>query len=82
MNQAIAIGQAGDTDTAMNQLQSLRDNGEMKEYLLLDCAIARIHELNGDQKSAVNSYLDALSKKPAPHEKVLLERKLRTLTGG
>ena len=51
----------------------------MNDYLLLDCAIARIHELEGDTQKAVDAYLMALSKKVAPHEKELLERKLRKL---
>ena len=81
LNRAIAIGQAGDTHAAMSQLQSLRDREDMKQYLLLDCAIARIHELEGNKDNAINSYLDALAKKAAPHEKELLECKLRKLTG-
>lgn len=79
LNRAIAIGQAGDTHAAMSQLQSLRDREDMKKYLLLDCAIARIYELEGNKDNAINSYLDALAKKVAPHEKELLECKLRKL---
>ncbi len=81
LNRAIAIGQTGETETAMEQLQQLKSRKEMLDYLLLDCAIARIHELDGDRESAINAYLDALGKKPAPHEKSLLERKLRALSG-
>ena len=80
LNRAIAIGQAGDTRAAMSHLQSLRDREGMKGYLLLDCAIARIYELEGNEANAINAYLDALAKKPAPHEKALLECKLRKLT--
>lgn len=80
LNRAIAIGQAGDTVTAMTQLQSLRNRAEMQNYLLLDCAIARIHELDGNGKEAIDCYLVALSKAVAPHEKELLERKLRQHT--
>ncbi len=81
LNRAIAVAQAGDTQTAMLQLRSLRDRADMKNYLLLDCAIARIHELEGNHSDAVNSYLDALAKQAAPHEKKLLQRKLERLTG-
>ena len=79
LNCAIAVGQTGDTTKAMSQLQALRAHKEMNDYLLLDCAIARIHELEGDTQKAVDAYLMALSKKVAPHEKELLERKLRKL---
>ena len=66
LNRAIAVGQAGDTREAMSQLQSLRGRGEMKGYLLLDCAFARIHESEGDTEQAIDSYLIALSKATAP----------------
>jgi len=77
LNQAIAIGQAGELDKAMSQLDSLRSRKEMKNYLLLDCATARIHELEGNPERAVECYLSAMSKAVAPHEKKLLEGKLR-----
>jgi len=79
LNRAIAVGQAGDTRDAMSQLQSLRNREDMMNYLLLDCAVARIHELEGNTEKAIDSYLVALSKAVAPHEKELLERKLRKL---
>ncbi len=79
LNRAIAMGQAGDTHDAMSQLDSLRGREEMKNYPLLDCAFARIHELESNTEAAIDSYLVALSKTVAPHEKQLLERKLRKL---
>ena len=81
LNRAIAIGQAGDTGEAMSHLLSLREREGMKEYLLLDCAIARMHELDGRRDQAIKAYVDALSKQAAPHEKKLLEGKLRKLRG-
>ena len=51
----------------------------MKNYLLLDCAFAQIHELEGNTEEAIESYLVALSKADAPHEEELLERKLHKL---
>ncbi len=81
LNRAIALGQAGNLDEAMSQLLSLQNRKDMQNYLLLDCAFARIHELEGNTQDAIDSYLLALSKVSAPHEKTLLERKLRQLTG-
>ncbi len=63
----------------MSQLQSLRNREDRKNYLLLDCAFARIHELEGNTEAAIDSNVVALSKAVAPHEKELLERKLRKL---
>jgi RNA polymerase sigma-70 factor (ECF subfamily) len=79
LNRAIAVGQAGDTREAMSQLQSLRNREDMKNYLLLDCAFARIHELEDNTQEAIDSYLVALSKAVAPHEQELLKRKLQKL---
>ena len=79
LNQAIALGQAGDTRTAMEQLQSLRNRDEMRRYLLLDCAVARIYELQERKQEAAQCYLNALAKNPAAHEKQLLQRKLNRL---
>ncbi len=81
LNRAIALGQAGQRREAMAQLQALRGRKDVKNYLLLDCAFARIHELEGNTQEAVDCYLVALSKAVAPHEKELLEKKLRKLTG-
>ncbi|MDF1745414.1 MAG: sigma-70 family RNA polymerase sigma factor [Gimesia sp.] len=80
LNRAIAVGQAGHTREAMAQLQSLQNHEEMKHYLLLDCALARMYELDGNTAKAIDSYLIALPKAVAPHEKELLEKKLRKLT--
>lgn len=77
LNRAIALGQAGKTSEAMTQLELLQDLKQMKDYLLLDCAIARIHELEDSPQKAIDSYLTALSKTVAPHERALLERKLK-----
>jgi len=79
LNRAIALGQAGDLREAMSQLQSLRSREDMQNYLLLDCAFARIHELEGNTEKAIDSCSVALSKAVAPHEKELLERKIRKL---
>lgn len=79
LNRSIALGQAGDTREAMAQLQSLRDRQEMRNYPLLDCAFARISELDGNPQAAIDYYLAALSKATAPHEKQLLTKKLGKL---
>ncbi|GAB4151815.1 MAG: sigma-70 family RNA polymerase sigma factor [Planctomycetaceae bacterium] len=80
LNRAIALGQAGDTREAMSQLQSLRNREEMKNYPLLDCAFARIHELESKPEDAIGYYLSALSRTTTSHEKELLERKIDLLT--
>lgn len=80
LNRAIAMGQAGDTQAAMSELQQLGERQDMKHYLLLDCAVARIHELEGNNDAAVDRWTSALARAEAPHEKQLLEKKLLELT--
>lgn len=80
LNRAIAIGQTGDTPTALAELKSLETRPELKGYLLLDCAIARLYILEGENRMAIDRYLVALSKANAPHEKELLLKKLNELT--
>lgn len=79
LNQAIALAQLGKTSEALSQLQSLTNLESMKNYLLLDCAFARIHELEGCKQEAIDSYLSALSKATAPHEKELINKKLQKI---
>ena len=80
LNRAIAVGQSGDTVQALQELRSIRDRDDMKDYFLLDCALARIHELDGNREEAIKAYLDAMSKPLAAHEKQLLNKKLRSLS--
>ena len=79
LNQAIAIGQSGNPRGAIRQLQSLKSSAELKNYLLLDCALGRMFELNGDREAATDAYLAAVSKAVAPHERFFVESKLRKL---
>ena len=79
LNRAIAWAQAGQTNEAMRELQVLRQSGALQTYLLLDCAIARVHELDEDTAKAIDTYLIALSKAKADHEKHLIETKLQKL---
>jgi RNA polymerase sigma-70 factor (ECF subfamily) len=80
LNRAIAAGQAGNPHEAMLQLQLLQTRTDMQNYQLLDCAIARLHELEGNRAAAIDYYLVASSKAAAPHEQEWLQRKLQTLT--
>jgi len=79
LNRAIALGQSGDIEGAMQQLESLKKGQERKNYLLLDCAIAHTHQLRGDREKAITAYRSVLTNKSAAHEKALLERKIREL---
>lgn len=80
LNRAIAMAQAGATDKAMIEINALRERDGMANYLLVDCAAARIHELSDRPAAAIDCYLAALGKSVAPHEKQLIERKLRRLS--
>ena len=79
-NQAIAIGETGDTHEAMVRLKQLKDHPKLQGYYLLDCAIARIYLLEGDAKNAIDSYLMARTKTAVIHEQTFIERKIRSIS--
>jgi RNA polymerase sigma-70 factor (ECF subfamily) len=79
LNHAIAIAQIGHTEIALQQLTTIRDCPEMKDYFLIDCACAYIQERAGDFTAATDSYLAALSGNAAEHQKQLIKSKLENL---
>ncbi len=81
LNRAVARAEAGDLDTAMAELESIRDHPEMRRYVLLDCAIGRLHELDSNADAARRAYSAARAAAAAPHERALLDKKLAGLCG-
>ena len=82
LNRAIARGESGDVDLAMEEVESIREHSEMRGYFLLDCALGRLRELGGDPAAAIAAYSIALEAVGAPHERALLEKKLARLRSG
>lgn len=82
LNRAIACGQAGEVETGLSELEIIRHHPKMSDYFLLDCAEARLHELNDDRSSAIDSYLRAMANGMADHQRTLLESKIKGLSGG
>lgn len=79
LNRAVARGEAGDVETALAELDSIRSLREMRGYYLLDCAAGRLLELRGDPAAAIDAYAAALAAEVAPHERALLGKKLARL---
>lgn len=79
LNRAIAIGQTGDTLAALRECESLGSRKDMQDYLLLDCAIARLHRIAGDTAQESNALRRALLKSPANHERAFIERRLNEI---
>jgi RNA polymerase sigma-70 factor (ECF subfamily) len=82
LNRAIARGESGDVDGALAELESIRNHQEMRNYFLLDCAAGRLHELAANPAAAIDSYSAARSTAEAPHEQLLLDKKLARLQNG
>lgn len=80
-NRAIALAQAGNLEQALSELESLRDCPEFQNYPLLDCAFSRVYEQAGKTQAALDACLRALSRTKVPHEKELLQQRLRKLAG-
>ncbi|MEM9553525.1 MAG: sigma-70 family RNA polymerase sigma factor [Acidobacteriota bacterium] len=81
LNRAVARGESGDVDTALAELDSIRNRPEMRRYHLVDCAAGRLHELAGDRKAARRCYTSARAQSTAPHEQRLLDNRLTRLHG-
>lgn len=81
LNRAIAVGQAGDRALALQELCSLQDRPELQNYPYLNCAMAHLHELDGNDQRAMACYQAALTTTDVPHEQRLLERRISRLSG-
>ena len=79
LNRAIARGESGDVDQALEELEALRGRREMSRYFLLSCAFGRLHELRDDPQKAIDAYTSALSADLAGHERALLETRIAGL---
>ncbi len=80
LNRAIARGQAGDSAAALAELETIAARPDMSEYYLVDCARARMHELQGHPAQAIARYEAALAHDVAGHERRLIELRLRRLS--
>ena len=81
LNRAIALAQNSRCEEAISELERIQNLKEMRDYFLLDCALAKVQEMNGDEAAAANHYSAALTKSLAPHERQLVEGKLSRLSG-
>ena len=79
LNRAIARAQTGEVEAALRELNSICDHPGMQDYFLLDCAIAKLHELRGRPDLAIERYQIALSRSVAEHETTLLRKKIARL---
>ena len=81
LNRAIALGEAGEPERALEVLAALRHRKELRRYPLVGCAIARIHSSRGDIEQARRALEQVLaSGEAAEHERALVRRKLEALT--
>ena len=80
LNRAIALGQLGETDRAMSDLDEISTRPGMSNYFLIECAKARLFELADCRSEAIDCYLKAMSGNTAAHEKSLLKKKIQALS--
>jgi len=79
LNRAIAIAQAGRLTEAFEELNRARWASQLKDYCLIDCTSAMLHQSAGNMPAAIKDYQNALTRQPADHERRLIEKKLKTL---
>lgn len=76
LNHAIAIAQVGDLDAALEELRSLRGDHLMRDYFLVDCAMARVYELASDWEAAIDAYLVAYKNVSTDHHRYTINKRL------
>ncbi|MEM9593379.1 MAG: sigma-70 family RNA polymerase sigma factor [Acidobacteriota bacterium] len=80
LNRAIARGEAGEVAGALEEVKELGDHRDLRGYHWVHCALGRLYECLGDPAAAVQSYEAARAAgSAAPHEKVLLGKRLARL---
>lgn len=79
LNRAIALGQLGELQTALQSIDEIRQTKELADYYLVECAAGYLHALAGDRSAAIDAYLAALNSNVAEHQKALIESKLSEL---
>lgn len=82
LNRAIAVGESGDPRRALAELAAIRGHRDLKHYFLLDCAVGRLHEVDGNPAAAIEAYGKARSAAVAPHEQAVLDKALNRLRHG
>lgn len=82
LNRAIARGQQGETEQGLRDLDEISTQPGMSNYFLIECARARLFELDDSPRAAIDCYLKALSGNTAAHEKSLLKKKIQALSVG
>lgn len=80
LNAAIAVAQTGDFEDAKTRLQDVRQDGNLKDYFLLECAEAYVYEKSGEPEHAIDLYLAALRKPISDHQKLLIQQRLSKIS--
>lgn len=79
LNCAVAYAQTGEFEKSNVILNGIRQDQELEDYCLLDCAEAFLLEKMGDKQGAVDKYLEVMSKPISNHRKLLIEKRLSDL---
>jgi RNA polymerase sigma-70 factor (ECF subfamily) len=82
LNQAVAVGMAGDLRAGLALLDALAGDGELDGYHLLWAARADLHRRLGDAAQARRDYERALGLTQSEPERRFLERRLHELGDG
>lgn len=81
LNRAVAIGQSGDIETAIAELNRIADDPRLQNYFLLDCALAELYLEQGSIHNAQAHWEKALKSAHSKHETRLITDKLKQLAG-
>lgn len=79
LNRALAVGLAGDYRLGIAELREIASDPRMEKYLLLDCALAHLYQLSGQEHEAIFHLQRAATLSETSHERNLIESKLKAL---
>lgn len=77
LNRAVGLGQLGERDEALHELQAMDQQEVLAEYPLLHCALADLLMKSGDRAAARHHLRRALVHVHVPKERELIESRLR-----
>jgi RNA polymerase sigma-70 factor (ECF subfamily) len=76
LNRAIAVGQTGQLDRAIETIQAIRSDSAFNNYPLIDCALAKLQLQAGQATAAIENWERALDGEESSVNRELIQSKI------
>ncbi|MEL7496440.1 MAG: sigma-70 family RNA polymerase sigma factor [Planctomycetota bacterium] len=80
LNRAIALGRLGKLTEAIGQIQLIANDSAMKDYSLLWCSLADLHQRQGELEDAHAAWQHALTLTSNPRDQQLIQQRIEAAT--